>query len=167
MSFQKKYVLVESLVIERAMELKREAGFPNLYLSYSCLLKEDGLAQALANYGSINSEGEIIMADDSRHLKGIEPQDLGLEDEVDGFLETSPYDGLGDSIYWIFRHYRLQFHDPDNHKPALSVHIRILKDTKESKWGFASEVAIKLGPDGSEFSSNTVISRDCLKKSAA
>lgn len=148
--YLKKYVRVESLALTRAIELQKEAGFGDLYLSSSVMLAERGWAQDMhSNRG---------------YEKGLSLSELGLEGEVDEINVTDGY-GYGNSPIFLERHYLFLFNNGTN-TPALQISVVIAKVGQKRDWDILVE-SICRGRNGSFFpSEDGVLHRD-YRESAA
>lgn len=129
MSFHKKFVLVESLALERAMQLKRKCDFAQEpYLAQSVLSQETGWAPTMAT---------VNRPDD-----GCSMAELGLDGEVEAIREipwSEPNAYPENQDYHILRLYRFSFNNPKTHKLAIDVVIWIGKKTKGSDWDVRCE----------------------------
>lgn len=151
--FDRKYVRVESLALQRAFELLKEAGMSSCYIAESWLANEEGFAHSVANMGT-----EVRGPAGKVAYVALPPGALGLEGEVEGFTEAAEITDHGE-IY-LRRHYMLNFNYPKTNKHALHVYVILVKETEESDWKVEVEGAQKVTEHGSYGPSTEVIRRE-------
>lgn len=123
--FTKWFVRVESLALEKALSLRNEVGFTDLYLAYSDLIRESGYAKEMAQ------------------LHSMPLKRLGLSrEEIGKFTPKSDEDGLSPGNPHIERMYQFHFND-QAHKISLIVFVMLAKITKDSDWELGVESVFK------------------------
>lgn len=130
--FDKTYVRVESLAIDRALQLRNGAGFSDLYMAKSGLWTEEGYALAESFHGRelFDAEGNLVKVEE------LKPEDLGLGGEIEEFTKPAfdTFDGP-----FLERTYHFYFNDPKTHKQALWVTVVYAKDAQKSDWSLRVE----------------------------
>lgn len=142
--FQKKYVRVEWLAVQKAVDLMREAGFDNSYfVRQSHLVGDEGTAPLLAEVG------RELFDEDGHHVRfeSLPVKDLGFDQEIGEFEPR--YEGIGgttyDDCYFLKRTYQFIIFRQGEKVSEKQIMISFAKRRQENDW----EVVLEGVVDGS------------------
>jgi len=134
--FQKRFVRVEWLAFQKAVDLIREAGFDNTYfVSHSNLIGDEGKATVLAEMGRelYDHEGQVVKSEELR------AEDFGLAEEIGEFAQRSEDIGRRDERYFLKRTYDFQIFQKGEKVSYTSVWVSFAKRTEQDDWELVHE----------------------------
>lgn len=146
MEFKKKFVRVEWMAFQRAVNLMREAGLNATYfVSESNLLGDEGQAPLLAEVGRelYNKGGELVKTEP------LNAEDLGLSDDIEELAQRSddsPYDGN----YFLKRTYDFFVYEKGKKISNMIIHVSLAKQTQDDDWELVLESLVDSGRSGDD-----------------
>ena len=134
--FNKRFVRVEWLAFQKAVDLIREAGFDDSYfVGLSRLIGDEGIAvwRSQAGRELHDDTGQFVKHEE------LAAEDLGLEDEIGELVQRSEDSGRHGEQYFLKRTYAFEIFQQGARFSYVCLWVSFAKHTEKDDWEVVHE----------------------------